>query len=107
MYNSDGTRKKGRSKNEYTEQIIKNVYREKVTAPIVEPHCNCEGCYSWLGGVIPKLAKYGQANIQVTKLGKDRETCEFCGHYVLWQEAGCQRNNFRNKKRGKYNKKIK
>jgi len=83
------TKIKGRKKNLYKgQQVIKEVYNHNVKTPLVEPHCNCEGCYSWLGKPVPVVVQYGQGNMQVTRLAKDRETCDFCGHYVLWQEEG-------------------
>jgi hypothetical protein len=81
--------KRGRKKNIYIgQQSIADVYREKVETPPVEPHCNCEGAYTFSGLQVSGVVKYGSGNMNPTKLAKDRETCEFCGHYVLWQIEG-------------------
>jgi hypothetical protein len=79
--------KLGRKKDNYLgERKVEEVYRTHVAPPKVEPHCNCEGAFNWVGKKVTSNVQYGFAVEQITKLADDKETCAFCGHYVLWQE---------------------
>jgi hypothetical protein len=81
-------------------------YQENVATPLVEPHCNCPECYAYNGNTMTATIMGFYAKPKLTKLAKDKETCFFCGHYVLWQVEGAGRNEFRNKKRGPYKAKA-
>tara|TARA_R110002126_G_scaffold131404_1_gene275174 strand:+ start:168 stop:500 length:333 start_codon:yes stop_codon:yes gene_type:complete len=99
---------KGRQKADYEGQnAIDWHYQETVKTPLVEPHCNCPECYEYNGNAMTATIMGFYAKPKLTKLNKDKETCYFCGHYVLWEVEGTGRNAFRNNKRGKYKLKEK
>lgn len=83
-------KRKGRPKVRYIGENApeKVVYRELVKAPLVEPHCNCQECHEYSGKTVTTVVKYGFGICRPTKLAKDKETCLFCGYYVLWQING-------------------
>lgn len=56
----------------------------------LHPYCNCEKCYEFNGKKLSKYMANGEAISKITR-SSDKETCDFCQHYVEWKEAGRKR----------------
>ena len=51
--------------------------------------CTCIDAYTWSGyPTTSQRVKYGQGKPKPTKIADDKETCAFCGYYVVWQPEG-------------------
>jgi hypothetical protein len=61
------------------------------------PYCNCPGAYSFNGKNITVASTMGEGLDNITKCSNG-DTCDFCDHYVSWQEQGTIRKISRKRK---------
>ena len=53
------------------------------------PNCTCIDAYKWSGyPTTSQRVKYGHGTPKPTRLAKDKETCLYCGFYVVWRPEG-------------------
>ena len=54
------------------------------------PQCTCTGAYEWAGYKVTTRVKSGNSGTRPTLVNDDKETCSFCGYYVVWRPDNWQ-----------------